>query len=463
MPALEQVVVPDTAAPATPTDPDYLAGLSTRMGIPDEVVPPVPEVVKQGPPTKAPSQIEEPVVTPPPTRQREEPAIRIENKTLKTKVEEYEKELAELRAKAARLPELETSVTEFKTLAERTAEEKKKLDEAYRNEASAFPVELLDDLPEVQTARQSFEEAGRGLFPEYLSDLNDDSDPDVRMDFGALTPAQRSAVGQYIDQWENMEYNSKESPTVRAETQRALISLIAKTLKVNPNKFITENFRGHEFDMLPKSHPVYQHLRSSLKPFVEQRQRLNMAREQARTKAKDSLSQVISTRINNTKTLFSNVGVGLSGEALDAALAKTPDSPVLRTMKLLQDHPDLMEEVKTNMEHEATLNGVFRPHYDFVEDDPSERTAKAQAANLRIGRRAAFAPVAEPLMKALIRTQEKLAESERLRAAAEAEASKTRIQAEPGADGYGDTTHSMDPEADEYLQRIERLAAQRNR
>ncbi len=461
MPALEQVVIPDSPSPSTPTEPDYLAGLSNRLGIPDEVVPPVEEVKVVSEPAKVVPPVVDPV-TPPPSR-REEPAIRIENKTLKKQVEDYEKELADLRAKAARLPELETSVTEFKTLAERAAEEKKKLDEAYRNEAAAFPAELLDDLPEVQTAKQGFDAAARSLFPEYLSDLNDDSDPDVRMDFGALSPAQRSAVGGYIDQWEDMEYSSKDSPTVRAETQRALISLIAKTLKVNPAKFVTENFRGHEFDMLPKSHPVYQHLRASLKPFVEQRQRLNMAKEAARTQAKTSLSQVISTRVNNTKALFSNVGVGLSGEALDAALAKTPDSPVLKTMKLLQDHPDLMEELKTNMEHEATLNGVFRPHYDFVEDDPGERTAKAQAANLRIGRRAAFAPVAEPLMKALLRTQEKLAESERLRAAAEAEASKTRIQAEPGTEGYGDSTTSTDPDADEYMQRIERLAAQRTR
>lgn len=461
MPALESVEVPLSAPPANHTDSAYLESLSTRMGIPPvvaddapppAVVPPVP--VEPG------QKVADPVVQ---KTDRQEPQVRIENKTLKQQVADYEKRVADYEAKLAKMTELETSVTEFKTLSERTAEEKKAIEEAYRNEAAAFPVEQLDNLPEVRAAVDRFQTVASKLLPEYISDTRDDSDPDIRFDFNSLTGAQKSALGQYIDQWEDQEFDGKDSPAVRAETQRALISLMAKTIGVNPKKFVTENFRNTEMDLLPKSHPVFEHLRNNLRPFVMERRAMQAARTAAQADSKGSLGKLIQERVGNTRTLFSNVGVGLKGEALDAAIARAPENPVLQSMKLLSAHPDLLAEMEEAMEHEVTLNGHLRPQYDLAEDDPGTRTSKAQAFNIRMGKRAAYAPMAEPLMKALVRTQAQLVAEKAARAAAEAEAAKTRIQTEPGDGSLGDTTTVVATEEDTYLKRIQEMAAKPTR
>lgn len=468
MSKLAETIIPEDkisgATDLVPEDADFLAGLGTRLGAPpaapdDPVVPArEPEPVAPVDPKKP-----DPAKPDPVKQERPEAAQRIKSKELEAKIAEYEKELTDLREKSGKLPELETSLTEFKTLAEQETAARKKLEEAYRNEAAAFPHELIHDIPEVKAAHEKFRDAGSVLFPEFISDMEDDMDPDVRFDPGALTDPQRASVARYLDQYEEQEFRSKETPAVRAETQRALISAIAKTIGVNPGKFNAENFRGTELDMLPKTHPVYKHLRSSLRPFLEERARYFSAQDVAKGKAQESLSTVIGTRVSNTKAMYKNTGVGLEGEALAEALSNTPDSPVLQAMQVLQGHPDLMEELKTNMEHESSLNGIFRPTLDMVEVDPQERTAKATAANLRIGMRALHAPMAGPLMKALTRANAEIIELKKLKEVAEAEASKTRIQSEAGGGGAGGDELDAEEGGDPYLAGIEEQLKRRNR
>lgn len=441
-PSFTSVVVPDEAPPGNPVDPDFLTHLSDRLGAPPEGSPPPPQVpvIPQGEPVTPASPVvpaAEPVVPKTPVTTEPGPpretAVRIENKELKTRLETYEKELAELREKAGKLPELETSLTETRTLAEQREAERLKLESAYRNEVTTVPEALLDEIPEFVEARGRFEEKAKVLFPEYVSDPDDDADPDIPFRFQNLPQPYVHSLGGYLDQYESTL--AEPNQIAAAETRRALISSMAKVMGVRPEKFVTEAFRGKDFEFLPKTHPVYKHLRGSIEPFLQQRDAMNRVRGEALKNSEASVQKAASGRIDNTRQLFKNFGVSLSGEELDQALAKAPDNITLQAVKALQGHPDLLEEVKANLEHEAIVNGHFRPVLDIHDLDPASRTAKADATRARIGKRAAYAPIVEPLIKLLLRNQSKLTELEKAKAEAEAEAARARANTEPGAGG----------------------------
>jgi hypothetical protein len=406
--------------------------------------------------TQAPKVPAAPAVEPPAPRTQPEPgpvkeaAVRIENKELKTRLETYEKELAELREKAGKLPELETSLTETRTLAEQREAERLKLETAYKNEVTRVPEEILEEVPEFREARTQFEDRAKNLFPAYITDPTDDDEVDVPFNFQNLPKASVSAVGQYLDEYEDsLTAKNQEEASM---TRQALISAMASVMGVKPGKFVAKPFRGGEFNFLPKSHPVFQHLFKSVEPFLQQRAKMNQIRSEALQNSEGSVQKAVSGRIENTRLLFKNFGVSLNADELDQALTKTPDNITLQAMKALQGHPDLMAEIKDNLEHEANVNGHFRPVLDIHDLDPNSRTAKAQAAMGRIGKRAGYAPIVEPMMKLLLRTQAKLAELEKAKAEAEAEASRARMNTEAGGGGgYDSGSAAPDSTGDAYL------------
>ena len=180
------------------------------------------------------------------------------------------------------------------------------------------------------------------------------------------------------------------------------------------------------------------------------RRAFTAAREEAMSKATESLGAAVTQRTSAVKREWSEQGVGLTGEALTAALAKNPESTTLKAMKLLEAHPDLVTELQQQADLEALATGHLRTHLDLVEIDPKERTAKASALNNRLRQRALNAPLVEPLKKLVLRMAEEREALLKKVAAAEAEASKTRIQSEAGGVAGGGSGGDDAP-TDDYL------------
>lgn len=357
---------------------------------------------------------------------------RIEQSQLTKELDAARARIAELEGLSGKLPALESSLVETKSLAEQRAQELESLRAAYKNEAEAFTPDLIAEIPEVRKAQANFEEQASGLFPFDLADSRSD-EPEIRFNAGSLGNAKMNQVVDMINRWEQEEFSSQADPKMRSDIQHVVISNIAKLIGVDADRFVTREIGNAEYEVLPPSHPVYQHLKKSIRPFVEARQKVTMAQTQAAQNGKESLKHVFQQRVSNTKKLFSETGVGLTGDTLKEALSKDPDNHTLQVMRLFEAAPDLLQELQGNVELEASLNGHLRPHLDLAEIDPGERTKVAQTHMRRVGQRAVNAPLAEPLKKLALRQQIQIAELQMKLAKVEAEATKTRRQADPGA------------------------------
>ncbi len=414
---------------------DVMAKLGLSSDTPDPQTPALdlatpPASTPDGPPLGTPAPPSDEIVARRAENDRQAKK-RIEQSQLTKDLEAARARIAELEGLSTKLPELESSLVETKSLAEQRAQELENLRSAYKNEAEAFTPEMISEIPEVKKAQANFEENAAGLFPFDLSDSRSD-EPEIRFNAGSLGNQKMSQVVDMINRWEQEEYQSDADPKLRSDIQHVVISNIAKLIGVDPDRFVTRDIGNAEYEVLPPSHPVYQHLKKSIRPFVEARQKVTMAQKQATESSRESLKSVFQQRVSNTKKLFQETGVGLTGETLKEALAKSPDNQTLQVMRLFEDAPDLLQELQGNVELEAALNGHLRPHLDLVETDPGERTKVAQTHMRRVGMRAVNAPLAEPLKKLALRQQIQIAELLKKLAEKEAEANKTLRQAEPG-------------------------------
>ena len=430
--------VPLTEA-APPVERDYSA-LAEKLGVDLGVAPPADTPPVPGEPTK---EVTPPVPSAEPTG-KDYARKRVEEREWKQKYEALQAEYEPVKSK---LPELESQLVETKTLAEQRAAKLKEIEEAYRNEAEAFNPDLINELPEVREAQSKFNSMAANLFPVDLSNPDND-EPDLRFDPAALTPDKSAVVRTMLDHWEKAEFSSEMSSARRAEIQHVSLSHIAAQIGVPSSAFDIKEIDGKEYPLLSTRHPVYKHLKASVRPFIAARQEVGAVQAAAAEKKQESLTSIVRTRADNTRKLFRDVGVGLTGEALQTALAKTPDNVNLKAMKLLEAHPDLVAELNANMEAEAALNGHFRPQLDLTDTDLSARNKAAQAHLTRIGQRAVNAPLA-PVLKSLVLKQDAEigALKEKIKALEE-EASRTRIQAEPGAVGGGGESNTPPAEGE---------------
>lgn len=230
------------------------------------------------------------------------------------------------------------------------------------------------------------------------------------------------------------------------------LSLLAKTIGVPESSFVTKVIDGAEYLALPPSHPVYKHLKNSIGQFVEARQKLNEVKRSAADNVKQTISSVAGKRIENTRTFLREAGVGLTGEDLKTALARQPQNPILQAMEVLQEHEDLVSELRQEQDLEVALNGVFRPQFDIAEDDPVEHTRLANAHLQRVGRRVIHAPLAGPLMKLTVRQKQLIAEQAKRIAELTAEVEASARQGEPGFVGSGANDTGSDEDYGQYTQ-----------
>jgi len=384
-------------------------------------------------------------------------AKRVQEKTASAELEQAKAKIAELEALAAKYPELESSLVEQKTLAEQRAAELKTYQERYRNETDKLEPELLMESPVVQKAQTKYNEVAGNLFPRDLSNPSDD-EASLSFDPGSLEAGKAQTVVQMIDLWEREEFDAKGSPQRRSDVKHVLISNIAAAIGVDSSKFNTKVIDGKEYAVIPPSHPVYRHLESNMRPFVQARREWNSARESVLSDRETALQPIISTRVANTKKMFADTGVGLSGEPLKAALAKTPDSPILQAMSMIEGDEALMKELQENMEVEAAVNGHFRPQLDLVEKDIGARNKSAGTFMTRIGARAIHAPLAPVLLKLTAKQNAELTALREEIAAVKAERDKFLIQGEPGG---GDTSGPQSKPALSNLTDAERRIAEK--
>jgi len=339
--ALDTELPPIESAPTEavpPVERDYSA-LAAKLGVditgdaPPVETPPVPGETK-----KEEAPLVPPAAEPP---HKEFARKRVEEKEWKKKYEELQAEYEPVKSK---LPELESQLVEAKTLAEQRAAKAKELEDAYRNEAEAFNPDLINELPEVREAQGRFNSMAANLFPVDLSNPDND-EPDLRFDPSSLTPDKSAVVRTMLDHWEKAEFSGEMSSARRAEIQHSALSHIAAQIGVPDSAFETKVIDGKEYPMLSTRHPVYKHLKASVRPFIAARQEVGTVQAAATEKKRESLTSIVQTRADNTRKLFRDVGVGLTGEALQTALTKKPDDVNLKAMRLLEAHPDLMADL----------------------------------------------------------------------------------------------------------------------
>jgi len=451
LPELEEVPV-QSSADSQPFATDFLTSLGASLNLPDDEPPIERDVEPATPVSKEP----ETTLPPPVKPDRPEARKRIEEKEMRTKLTEYEKELEELRPLRTRVTELDTSLLETKTLAEQRAAEKKLLEDAYRNEVEVLPDVVINELPEVQEAMTAYNRAERELFPTYLNDPSV-GEPLKKLDVTKLNGPDGVKVADLIKRWEHEEYESKADPDYRSAVQHVVVSHIAQILGVNTDNFMETSIGGKIFNVIQPTHPVYQKIAMGLTPYVEARNNAIYTRTGAQAKAQEVVGSVVTQRIANSRKMFSDLGVTLQGDELKSALSRSPDNTTLRALSLLHSHSDLAQELLDNTELELLANGHFRPNLDLAETDPQARTTKANALKARIGMRAAFAPMVTPLAKLTVRQEATIAELKTKLAAYEKDASKDRTQIEPGG-AIGDSGSSSKYEdVDQYADISRRL------
>ena len=410
-----------------PSSDDFISRFASGAGIDiTDSIPAEPELPLPG---DTPPQTPPPETPAPVTDNQSQAAKRIAQKEWRQKYEEAQARLSELEPLQQRVPELETSVAEQRILAEQRAEEIKKLSEAYRNEAAAVDPSLVFEVPEVREAKERLSAAEASFFPPDLSDVHE---AEIRFDASKLSSATLGNVGNAIKLWEKQEYDSNESSGFRSKAQWIALSNIAKYMGVSDEAFDDMELNGTNYRVIRPAHPVYRHLKTSVRDYSQRSMEFNRTRESALTNQQETAKGVVSQRVSNTKKLYNDTGVGLTGEALKTAMSKTPDSLNLKVMALLENEPELLRELQDNVEAEASLNGHLRPQLDFLDPDPSARTAAATALMRRTGQRAINAPLADPLKKLVLKQADAMAELRKKIQELEAENARSLIQSEPG-------------------------------
>lgn len=415
-------------------DADRNARLAAKYNISTDETPVV--VDNTPPPTDAPDTpaVVDPATPPPVTPSADKgpnasaAARRVAEKKENEELIELRRKLAELEPK---LPDLETKAVEYKTRADQLEAEAKELRDRYQNEVNSMDPALVSEVPVVREAYNKYNDAASRLFPVDISNPADD-EPDMRFDPSSLTPEKNNIVRAMIDRWAQEEFQGKGAPKDRADVQHVVLSNIAAAMGVDKEKFQTKVINGQEYQVIHPSHPVYKHLKQEIRPFVQARQAVAAAEEEARGGRMESMKSVVGTRVQNTKKMIRDAGVGVTGDDLKNALATNPESATLRTMSLLESEPELLQELRDAIETEAAINGHFRPQLDLLDTDVKARNTAAQTYLTRIGLRAVNAPMAPVLMKLSLKQQAKIsdlqAEIEKLKE----ENSRTLIQAEPG-------------------------------
>ncbi len=358
-------------------------------------------------------------------------ARRHQEKQLAKDLEDAKAKLAELESLQSKYSELETKSTEFRTLAEQREIDLKRHQERFTNETSVLDESLLGEVPEVRTALEQFNQVAQTFFPKDVSDPSQD-EADRRFNPSSLTNDHMRSVEVQLRHWREAEEKFGSNPARAADVQHIAISNIAKMIGVSEDSFNTRILDGKEYFVLRPSHPVYRHLKEKVPAYVSAQAAFEGAKVKGRTDRQAALQDVISTRRSNTSKMYSDAGVGLSGESLQKALEKMPDSPILNAMKLAEGDEELMNEIKQNVELETALNGVFRPHLDLAETDLDARQQASMAHMTRIGQRAVLAPLALPIMKLARRQAAELAEARAELAKLKAENDRYTHQAEPG-------------------------------
>lgn len=401
----------------------------------------VPAVTDDTPPPETP-----PAETPPPEAVPDKKATnqefarkRVEAKEIakerdewKSKYDEAQRVLAEREAK---LNELEPQAVEYKTMAEQRAARVKELEESFKNEKALLPEDVIASVPEVQEAQKGFSSAAMGLFPRDLSNP-DEGQADLRFDPAVMSdPSISSRVNGFINSWEKVEYEGKGTPQQRSDSQYVALSLIARDIGVPAESFVTKIINGTEYPVLPTTHPVYRHLTRAIPGFVEARQKLNEVRSSAVTNVRETMSKVTGQKVENSRRFVREFGLGLTGEELKSALVRQPENNVLQVMSILEEHQDLLSELKDESEKEVALNGVFRPQFDISEDDPKEHTRVANAHLQRVGRRTVYAPLGQVAAKLAVRQKARISELEKHIAELKAEVDAAARQGEPGVIG----------------------------
>lgn len=358
-------------------------------------------------------------------------ARRVQDKNLAKELEETRAKVAELESLQTKYAELETKSTEFRTLAEQREIDLKRHQDRFKNETSVLDESLLAEMPEVQSTLEQFNQVAQTFFPKDVSDPSQD-EADRRFSPTSLTHKHLQIVDNQLSSWREAEEKSGQNPAHSADVQHIAISNIARLIGVSEDSFVPKVVAGKEYQVLRPSHPVYRHLKEKVPAYVGAQTAFEQAKVKGRTDRQAALQDVISNRRNNTSKMYTDSGVGLTGEALQKALERTPENPILHAMKLAEGDPELLSEIKQNVELETSLNGVFRPHLDLAETDLDARQQASMAHMTRIGQRAVLAPLALPIMKLARKQAAELAAVRDELAKLKAENERYTHQAEPG-------------------------------
>lgn len=436
--------IPPEEAPASPNTPAPSSAAGDTPPVADPAKPAEPPIVVEG--VKSPNA--------------EAAARRVAEKTTHAELEAARARIAELEAISNKLPDVERQMTEFKTVAEQRAESLKKHEERFKNEVDQLAPELVYELPEVKQAQQSFQAVAAKLLPVDISNPAA-GEPDIRFDPRKLTTADDAMIRNQIGIWEAEEYNSKADPHRRSAVQHVVLSNIAAKMGVAAKHFEPITIDGKEYNALSPDHPVYQHLKQSVRPYVEAGLNFRSTLEGAQAQKMETMKGVVAQRVDNTKKMFTSAGVGLTGDALKAAKAQRPDSALLQTMEMLEAEPELLEELKQNIEVEAAVNGYYRPQLDLIETDLEARDKAAHTYMARIGQSRINAPMAPVVMKLASKLHAQNAELKAKLAAAEAERDKFLLNAEAGSSGGGIADPAAHKPSDSIYSEAERKAAER--
>ncbi len=410
-------------------DTDLLTRLASKHGLPE-----TPAVIENTPPAEGdnpPPAVEpvkpaEPVTPPGPTGA----ARRVADKT--NELETLKARIAELEATAAKVPDLETRFNETKTLKEQQDIELEKHRTRFQNEAKTLDPSLVFEVPAVLEAQNRYNEVATNLFPVDISNPAD-GEPDLRFDPNHLDSQASATIHSMLNRWEAEEFNSKSSPQRRAQIQHIVLSNIAAAIGVDKEKFQEVQIDGSPYNVIPANHPVYLHLKQSIRPFINARRDFTGAQERAKTDMVETGKSIVGTRVNNTKKMFSDVGVGLTGDALREKLTAQPDNAFLKTMALIEGDETLVKTLKENIEFEAATNGYFRPQLDLFDSELDSRETAAKTHMQRIGNRVLHGAIGPVLMTLAHKQAEALKAKDAEIAQLRAEANRTLMQAEPGA------------------------------
>lgn len=419
----------------------YLAGYreERQLDFPD-AAPPVEE--KPATPAQASAEAPVPDAPAPPVadpnagKSRPEAARRVQErdriKSLETELETLRRERDEFKSfKETEAPKWEQTLAEQKAVAENYQKDLEKYKNGFKNDLDQDWKTLATEIPAYREALDGKYQAWSSLIPPSIS--NPDADePEEPLSAADLQDHQQRQLEEMAGKWASWRNNGQLPGKQKAGAQHILVSHMAKILGVDPANFDETEFDGKVYSTIRPSHPVYKHLVKKLPDYVDSKSRFEQIESAVKENSKGAASEAIRTRQENTRNYFRQAGLGMDGEELKTRMQREPNNPVLQAMSQISEDPELLAELKAEMENEVVVNGFFSPRISLTDEDPEQHATNARAFTSRIAARAVMAPLAMALNKLASKRGSEIQELRKKVAKLEEENKEIAYQEEPG-------------------------------